>query len=91
MKPVTTLVTRVLAEYDLEYLISSGAPEDEYLVEAEPITAFIINNRFKLNENLLADNIQFVFLRYFGDLMDYVDCIWIAKDIMKRLNEQGMI
>ena len=91
MKPITTLVTRVLAEYDLEYLISSGAPEDEYLVEAEPITAFIINNRFKLNENLLADNIQFVFLRYFGDLMDYVDCIWIAKDIMKRLNEQGMI
>ena len=91
MKPITTLVTRVLAEYDLEGLISSGAPEDEYLVEAEPITAFIINNRFKLNENLLADNIQFVFLRYFGDLMDYVDCIWIAKDIMKRLNEQGMI
>ena len=91
MKPITTLVTRVLAEYDLEYLISSGASEDEYLVEAEPITAFIINNRFKLNENLLADNIQFVFLRYFGDLMDYVDCIWIAKDIMKRLNEQGMI
>ena len=91
MKPITTLVTRVLAEYDLEGLISSGAPEDEYLVEAEPITAFIINNRFKLNENLLADNIQFVFLRYFGDLMDYVDCIWIAKDIMKRLNEQGVM
>ena len=91
MKPITTLITRVLTEYDLEGLISSGAPEDEYLVEAEPITAFIINNRFKLNENLLADNIQFVFLRYFGDLMDYVDCIWIAKDIMKRLNEQGMI
>ena len=87
MKPITTLVTRVLAEYDLEGLISSGAPENEYLVEAEPITAFIINNRFKLNENLLADNIQYVFLRYFGDLIDYVDCIWIAKDIMKRLNE----
>ena len=91
MKPVTTLITRVLAEYDLECLILSGAPEDEYLVEAEPITAFIINNRFKLNENLLADNIQYVFLRYFGDLIDYVDCIWIAKDIMKRLNEQGVI
>lgn len=91
MKPITTLVTRVLAEYDLERLIASGAPEDEYLVEAEPITAFIINNRYKLNENLLADNIQYVFIRYFGSLVDYVDCIWIAKDIMKRLNEQGVM
>ena len=91
MKPITTLITRVLTEYDLEGLISSGAPEDEYLVEAEPITAFIINNRYKLNDSLLADNIQYVFIRYFGDLVDYNNCILIARDIMKRLNEQGVM
>ena len=91
MKPITTLVTRVLAEYDLECLISSGAPEDEYLIEAEPITAFIINNRYKLNDSLLADNIQYVFIRYFGDLIDYNNCILVARDIMKRLNEQGVM
>ena len=91
MKPITTLVTRILAAYDVEGLIASGAPEDEYIVEAEPITAFIINNRCKLNENLLADNIQYVFLRYLGSLVDYVDCIWMAKDIMRQLNEQGVM
>ena len=91
MKPITTLVTRILAAYDVERLIANGAPEDEYIVEAEPITAFIINNRHKLNENLLADNIQYVFLRYFGSLVDYVDCIWIAKDIMRQLTEQGVM
>ena len=91
MKPITTLVTRVLAEYDIEGLIANGAPEDEYIVEAEPITAFIINNRHKLSENLLADNIQYVFLRYFGSLVDYVDCIWMAKDIMRQLTEQGVM
>ena len=91
MKPITTLVTKVLAEYDLECLISSGAPEDEYLVEAEPITAFIINNRYKLNDSLLADNIQYVFIRYFGHLIDYNNCILVARDIMKRLNEQGVM
>ena len=91
MKPITTLVTRVLAEYDLECLISNGAPEDEYLVEAESITAFIINNRYKLNDSLLADNIQYVFIRYFGDLIDYNNCILIARDIMKRLNGQGVM
>ena len=91
MKPITTLVTRVLAEYDLKGLIASGAPEDEYLVEAEPITAFIINNRYKLSENLLADNIQYVFIRYFSELIDYNNCILVARDIMKRLNEQGVM
>lgn len=91
MKPITTLVTRVLAEYDLEGLIGSGAPEDEYLVEAEPITAFIINNRHRLNDSLLADNIQYVFIRYFGELIDYNNCILVARDIMKRLNEQGVM
>ena len=91
MKPITTLVTKVLAEYDIEGLISSGAPEDEYLVEAESITAFLINNRHKLNDSLLADNIQYVFIRYFGNLIDYNNCILIARDIMKRLNKQGVI
>lgn len=87
-KPITNIVTDVLVYYDLEGILYNG---DEYLVEAESITAFIINNRHKLSGNLLADNIQYVFLRYFGSLVDYVDCIWMAKDIMRRLNEQGVM
>lgn len=88
MKPITNIVTDVLNYYDLEGLLYNG---DEYLVEVESITAFIINNRHKLSENLLADNIQYVFLRYFGSLVDYVDCILMAKDIMRRLTEQGVM
>ena len=90
MKPITNLVNEILAVADLEGLISMGSPKDEYLVEAEPIAAFIIHNHNHLNDLILADNIQYVFLRYFADLIDYDLCYLVAKEIMNQLIEQKL-
>ena len=90
MKSITNLVNEILEVADLEGLISMGAPKDEYLVEAESIAAFIIHNHNHLNDLILADNIQYVFLRYFDDLIDYDLCYLVAREIMSQLIEQKL-
>ena len=85
MQPITEIVMTILAEYDLEDIVYEDYNLDEYKIEAESITAFIINNHVRLNETILADNIQYVFLRYFSDLFDYDICIDIAQTIIEAL------
>lgn len=78
------IITEVLIDHDLEGLISSGAPMDEYEPEAKAIAEFIINNR-KANQYQLVDNIQRTFLYYFDDFIDINDCMQVAEDILTRL------
>ncbi len=85
MKPITEIVTVILSEYDLEEIVYEDYNLDEYEIEAEAITAFIINNHKRLNETILADNIQYVFLRYFSDLIDYDICLDVANTIIEAL------
>ena len=85
MKPITELVTVILSEYDLENIVYEDYNLDEYKIEAEAISAFIINNYKRLNETILADNIQYVFLRYFSDLIDYDICLDVANTIIEAL------
>ena len=85
MQPITDMVTELLAKHDLEGIIFDDFNLDEYRVEAEPIAAFIINNMKHLNETILADNIQYVWLRYCHRTLDYLDCLLIARDILTNL------
>ncbi len=85
MKPITEIVTVILAEYDLEEIVYDDYNLDEYEIEAEAITAFIINNHKRLNETILADNIQYVFLRYFSTMYDYEVCLDVAQTIIEAL------
>lgn len=88
---VQDVVLNVLTEYDFEGIIYDNVNLDEYEVEAKPIATFIENNYKIMNEELLANNIQLVFLRYFGDLIDIQQCIWAAEDILFDIKENGVI
>lgn len=88
---VQDIVLNVLTEYDFEGIIYDNVNLDEYEVEAKPIATFIENNYKIMNDELLANNIQLVFLRYFGDLIDIQQCIWAAKDILFDIKEIGVI
>jgi hypothetical protein len=84
-------VLNILIEYDFEEIIYDNVNLDEYEVEAKPIATFIENNYKIMNGELLANNIQLVFLRHFGDLIDIQQCIWAAKDILFDIKEIGVI
>jgi hypothetical protein len=88
---VQDIVLNILIEYDFEEIIYDNVNLDEYEVEAKPIATFIENNYKIMNEELLANNIQLVFLRHFGDLIDIQQCIWAAKDILFDIKEIGVI
>ena len=88
---VQDVVLNVLTEYDFEGIIYDNVNLDEYEVEAKPIATFIENNYKIMNEELLANNIQLVFLRYFGDLIDIQQCIWAAEDMLFDIKENGVI
>ena len=88
---VQDVVLNVLTEYDFEGIIYDNINLDEYEVEAKPIATFIENNYKIMNDELLANNIQLVFLRYFGDLIDIQQCIWAAKDMLFDIKENGVI
>ena len=79
---ITTKVTQVINKYDLEGLLFLGAPEDEYTPEIQAITAFVINNYKHINPVILADNIQFVFNKFFKDFFDYEVCEEMAYEII---------
>ena len=83
------IVTSVLAEFDLEELISLGAPEDEYFPEAVYIVNNMCNefNKYEeLEELVLADIIQQAFLTQFNKLVSVPECVTIAEGIMNKLN-----
>lgn len=88
---IQDIVLNVLTEYDFEGIIYDNVNLDEYEVEAKPIAIFIENNYKIMNEELLANNIQLVFLRYFGDLIDIQQCIWAAEDMLFDIKENGVI
>ena len=79
---ITKKVSEIINNYDLEGLLSIGAPKDEYITEIQAITAFIVNNYKRLNPIILADNIQFVFFNYFKTFYDFETCEKIATDII---------
>ena len=91
LSKVEDIVLDVLTEYDFEGIIYENVNLDEYEVEAEPIANFIKNNYKIIDEELLANNIQLVFLRYFGDLIDIKQCIWAAKDMLFDIKRNGVI
>lgn len=78
------VISEVLVDYDLEGLICSGAPKDEYEPEAKDIADFIVNNR-KADVYQLSDNIQKTFLYYFDNFIDIEDCIKVSEDIQAKL------
>lgn len=80
---LVSTVNQVLIRYDLEGLMSIGAPIDEYEPEAIAIADFIINNR-KATIEQLADDIQSTFIYYFSDFIDISLCIEMAEDIKEH-------
>jgi hypothetical protein len=82
---IVEIVSEVLAEFDLEDLISSGAPLDEYFPEA----AYIVNNIYSeedLEELVLADIIQQAFLTQFNQLLSIPKCVTVAEGILNKLD-----
>lgn len=88
---VQDIVLNILIEYDFEEIMCDNIDLDEYKVEAKPIATFIENNYKIMDDELLANNIQLVFLRHFGDLIDIQQCICAAKDILFDIKEIGVI
>lgn len=88
---VQDIVLNILIEYDFEEIIYDNVNLDEYEVEAKPIATFIENNYKIMNNELLANNIQLVFLRHFGDLIDIQQCICAAEDMLFDIKENGVI
>lgn len=83
---VQDVVLSVLIEYDF-----ANVNFDEYEVEAKSIATFIENNYKIMDNELLANNIQLVFLRYFGALIDIQQCICAAEDMLFDIKENGVI
>ena len=84
-KKIVEIVSEVLAEFDLEDLILSGAPLDEYFPEA----VYIVNNIFSeddLEELVLADIIQQAFLTQFNRLVSIPECVTVAEGILNKLD-----
>lgn len=84
-KKMVDIVTEVLSEFDLEDLISSGAPLDEYFPEA----VYIVSNIYTeddLEELVLADIIQQAFLILFDKVISIPECVTIAEGILIKLN-----
>ena len=82
---IVDIVLGVLAEFDLEDLISLGAPLDEYFTEA----VYIVNNIYSeddLEELVLANNIQQAFLTQFDRLISIPECVTVAEGILDKLN-----
>lgn len=82
---IVEIVSEVLAEFDLEDLIASGAPLDEYFPEA----VYIVNNIYNeedLEELVLADIIQQAFLTQFNQLLGIPECVTVAEGILNKLN-----
>ena len=79
------IISGVLSEFDVEDLISSGAPLDEYFTEA----VYIVNNIYNeddLEKVVLADSIQQAFLTKFNKLISIPECVAIAEGILIKLN-----
>ena len=79
------IISGILSEFDVEDLISSGAPLDEYFTEA----VYIVNNIYNeddLEELVLADIIQQAFLTQFNKLISIPECVAIAEGILIKLN-----
>lgn len=90
---LTNIVNDILNDYDLENLLD-GTPECtdyEYAPEVKLISNFIENNKSKLNEDILTDNIQFAFINYFHKLHDISTCNSIAKDILEQMEFHKLI
>ena len=84
-KKMVEIVTEVLAEFDIENLISSGSPLDEYFPEA----VYIVNDIYSeedLEELVLADIIQQAFLTLFDKVISIPECVAIAEGILIKLN-----
>lgn len=84
-KKMVDVVTEILSEFDLENLISSGAPLDEYFPEA----VYIVSNIYTeddLEELVLADIIQQSLLTLFDKVMSIPICVAIAEGILIKLN-----
>lgn len=82
---IIEIVSEVLAEFDLEDLIASGAPLDEYFPEA----VYIVNNIYNeedLEELVLADIIQQAFLTQFNQLLSIPECVTVAEGILNKLD-----
>lgn len=78
------IVRTVLNKYDLQGFIKAGIDLD-YAREVNMLTDFINNNKEIINVILLADKIQFAFIRYFYICHDMNVCIDMAEEILNNL------
>lgn len=76
----------LLADYDMMGLIKSyGRPHDEYSPEARTILRYLESVEYDVRLDVLASQIQYIFLCWFNKRVDIVKCIQLANEIKKMI------
>lgn len=75
------IVTKYINNWDPEYLLADGAPDDEY----EGGIAKIVEAVLKSKDEIEAEAIKHTFGYFFGRDYDFEDCYSIAKNVWKEL------
>lgn len=78
-------VLEIVTDYDLGGVTeASESPDKEYLFEAKTIYNFVISNNkvHTVTTDMLADNIQVIFIKSFGVLPDISLCRGMALEIL---------
>lgn len=78
-------ILEIVTDYDLGGVTeASESPDKEYLFEAKTIYNFVISNNkvHTVTTDMLADNIQVIFIKSFGVLPDISLCRGMALEIL---------
>ncbi|GFZ75898.1 hypothetical protein GCM10010978_16860 [Compostibacillus humi] len=78
------IVTKHINQWDPEYLLELGAPDDEYEYEIKQIVKAVLESKDEIE---VAEAIQDTFRRAFDREYDYEECHTIAAKIWKELYE----
>lgn len=81
-KIVVDIVSRHINDWDPEYLLEMGAPDDEYDLEIERIVDDVLVSK---NDLEIAESIKYTFEHYFKRKYPFEECHKVAKEICKEL------